>query len=361
MSSSIGKIFKLTTFGESHGIAIGGVLEGCPSGFNVDFDHIQDFLDKRKPGTKTIYSQRKETDKVEFLSGFFEGSTLGTPIGFMIRNSDQKSEDYDSLQKVFRPSHADYTYYQKYGIRDYRGGGRSSARETANWVVAGAIASQILKLKGVSIYSYVRSVADITLSTHYSDLDLNSTYNNDVRCPDSKVANKMKEKINLCKKNGDTIGGQIFTIIKGLPVGLGEPVFNKINASISRAIMSINACKGIAFGSGFSSTYRKGSEENDIFIKNADKLTTSTNNSGGIQGGISNGEDICFYSAFKPISTIMKTQKTTDIEGNTIDFEPSGRHDPCVLPRVVPVVSALSAMVVLDHYLLNQTVKISNL
>ena len=361
MSSSIGKLFRLTTFGESHGMAMGGVIDGCPSGFEIDFDHIQQFLDKRRPGASVIYSQRNESDKVEFVSGLLDGVTLGSPIGFFVKNSDQKSKDYSNYQDVFRPSHSDYTYESKYGIRDYKGGGRSSARETVSWVVAGAIATQILSLKNIHIYSYVSAVGDIVLDQHYSELDLNSIYSNNVRCPSKNTSSMIESLISACKKNGDTIGGHISTIIKGVPVGLGEPVFDKLNASLAKSIIGINACRGIEFGSGFSGSLRKGSEENDQFFVDSNSIKVKTNNSGGIQGGISNGQDIFFKSAFKPVSSIMKQQSTINNQLKQVDLMPAGRHDPCVVPRAVPIVSALTAIIVLDYYLLNKTTKLSDL
>ena len=361
MSSTLGKIFTLTTFGESHGIAIGGVLDGCPSGLDLDLDYVQKMLDRRKPGVSNITSERKESDKVEFLSGLFEGKTLGTPIGFIIKNKDAKSKDYSALKDVFRPSHADYTYDAKYGVRDYRGGGRSSARETANWVVAGAIASQILLKKGISIYSYVSSIGSIDLEHNYSELDLNNIYTNPVRCPSEKVSKSMVDLIKDYKLKGDTLGGCISTVVKGVSVGLGEPVFDKLNASISRAIMSINACRGIEFGSGFLSSQSKGSVQNDIFISQNNNISTKTNHSGGIQGGISNGNDIFFRSAFKPVSSISLEQETITKDNKEAVLSISGRHDPCVVPRAVPIVESLTAMVILDHFLLNKTTKISDL
>lgn len=361
MSSSIGKIFKLTTFGESHGVAIGGILEGCPAGLQIDFYAIQKNLNRRRPGSESIFSSRNEHDKVEFLSGILDGITLGTPIGFLINNQDQKPGDYNTFKDVFRPSHADYTYQEKYGLRDHRGGGRSSARETANWVVAGSIASQVLSLKGISIYSYVQSIGSVFLKSSVDELDLNLIYENEVRCPCQKMAKKMKDIINTCKDNGDTVGGEIFTIIKGLPPGLGAPVFNKLNASLAMAIMSVNACKGVAFGSGFLGARNKGSEENDVFVKDENGVRTLSNNSGGIQGGISNGEDICFQSAFKPVSTISKEQQSINSDFQKIHMKFTGRHDPCIVPRAVPVVSSLAAIVVLDHFLLNKTIKLTDL
>jgi|TARA_Y100000994_G_scaffold129383_1_gene106054 chorismate synthase len=361
MSSSIGTLFKLSTFGESHGLAIGGVIDGCPSGLKLDFKLIQDFLNKRRPGLGSLNSQRQEFDKVEFMSGIFNDITLGTPIGFIIKNIDSKSKDYDNLKNIFRPSHADFTYEKKYGIRDYRGGGRSSARETANWVVAGAIASQILKIKGINIFSYVSSVGGVDIKKKINKFDSELIYNNDVRCPCPKTAQKIREIIAICKSKGDTVGGCISTVVKGVPFGLGEPVFNKFQSGISKAIMGINACKGIAFGSGFSSSSKTGSEENDAFIVKSGSVSTSSNNSGGVQGGISNGQDICFHASFKPVSTIMKKQKTVDDKNNEITVSVFGRHDSCVVPRAVPIVESLTAITILDYYLLNKTTKISDI
>jgi len=361
MSSSIGNLFRLTTFGESHGSCIGGIIDGCPSGLSIDLNHVQAYLNKRKPGAASIFSQRKESDKVEFLSGFFKGVTLGTPIGFLIKNINQQSKDYDNLKDIYRPSHADFTYNKKYGIRDYRGGGRSSARETANWVVAGAIASQILQTKGVYIYSYVSSIGTVDIMKNNIDLDLDLIYSNIVRCPCSKSAKLMQTMIETCKSSGDTVGGCISTIVKGVPFGLGEPVFHKFQAGIARAIMSINACKGISFGSGFVSSTKTGSKENDEFILKSGSVRTKTNNSGGVQGGITNGEDICFHTAFKPVSTLMQNQNTVSDQSKEVVVRVSGRHDPCVVPRAVPIVESLTAIVILDYYLLNKTTKISDL
>jgi len=361
MSSSIGKLFRLTTFGESHGSAIGGVLEGCPAGLKIDFKYVQNYLDKRRPGANCLSSQRKEHDIVHFLSGIFNGVTLGTPIGFLIKNKDAKSSDYNNLKDVYRPSHADFTYDKKYGIRDYRGGGRSSARETANWVVAGSIASQILSKKGISIQSYVSSVGNVNIELDYKELDLDAIYTNEVRCPSEKVAKKMINVIQECQKNGDTVGGKVFCVVKNIPIGLGQPVFNKLQADLAKAIMSINACRGVEFGSGFLSSQSMGSCENDVFVVNKQDVGTKTNNSGGVQGGISNGEDLFFQAAFKPVSTIMQPQVTVDKKMKKKIINPSGRHDPCVVPRVVPIVDSLAAIVILDHYLLNKTTKMSDL
>jgi chorismate synthase len=361
MSSAIGNLFRLTTFGESHGSFIGGVIDGCPSGFSVDLRNIQECLNKRRPGVSSIVSQRKESDEVEILSGVFQGKTLGTPIGFLIKNTNQKSKDYDNLKSIYRPSHADFTYDKKYGIRDYRGGGRSSARETANWVVAGAIAAQILKTKGIDVYSYVSSVGGVDVSEDYVNLDLDSIYKNEVRCPCTQSAKLMQDVIKKCKNNGDTVGGCVSTVVKGVPFGLGEPVFNKFQAGIANAIMSVNACKGVSFGRGFSSSTKTGSKENDKFIVNSGVVSTKTNNSGGVQGGITNGEDVCFHASFKPVSTLMQSQNTINKDYKEVAFTALGRHDPCVVPRAVPVVESLTAIVILDYYLLNKTTKISDL
>jgi len=361
MSSSIGNLFRLTTFGESHGSSIGGIIDGCPSGFSIDLKSLQQYLDRRRPGASSIVSQRKEFDEVEILSGVFEGKSLGTPIGFLIKNIDQKSKDYDALKSVYRPSHADFTYDKKYGVRDYRGGGRSSARETANWVVAGAIAAQILKTKGIVVCSFVSSVGGVDISEDYVNLDLDAVYKNEVRCPCTKSAKLMQAVIKKCRDNGDTVGGCVSTVVKGVPFGLGEPVFNKFQAGISRAIMSINACKGISFGSGFSSSTKTGSMENDEFILNSGAVSTKTNNSGGVQGGITNGQDVYFHAAFKPVSTLMQSQNTVTADCKEIAFTAAGRHDPCVVPRAVCVVESLTAIVILDYYLLNKTTKISEL
>ncbi len=361
MSSTIGKLYRLTTFGESHGKYMGGVIDGCPSGLMININKVQDYLNKRRPGSAQIYSQRNEYDEVDFVSGIINGKTLGSPIAFLIKNQNHISKDYSEFKNVYRPSHADYTYEKKYGIRDYRGGGRSSARETVNWVVAGAIANQILNSKNIYIYSYVSAIGELLLNQHYNTLSLKNIYDNNVRCPSKNIATKMENLIRDCQSNGDTIGGKISTVIKGLPVGLGEPVFHKLNSSLARVIIGINACKGIEFGSGFLGASRKGSEENDQFFVDSDSVKVKTNNSGGIQGGISNGQDVFFNCAFKPVSTIMKSQSTLNSELKEVDFLPSGRHDPCVVPRAVPIVSALTAMVVLDYYLLSKTSKLSDL
>lgn len=354
--NSIGKLFKLTTFGESHGVAIGGVIEGFPANFSIDIAKIQAELDKRKPGQSAITTQRKENDQVEFLSGIFENKTIGTPIGFIIKNKDQQSQDYDHLKDVFRPSHADFTYHEKYGVRDYRGGGRSSARETACRVVAGAIAQQFLAQKGISFYAYTSKIGDLGIENHYNKYDL-TQLDPVVKCPDEAASKNMIALIEEIKNQGDSIGGQITGVIKGLPVGLGEPVFDKLHADIGKAMLSINAVKGFEYGSGFNSISMLGSAHNDSFSLQENKISTRTNYSGGVQGGISNGEDIYFNVAFKPVATLMKDQKTINDKGQEILLEGKGRHDPCVVPRAVPIVNAMSAMVIMDHYLRNLIVK----
>tara|TARA_B100000497_G_scaffold119634_1_gene147186 strand:+ start:760 stop:1824 length:1065 start_codon:yes stop_codon:yes gene_type:complete len=350
--NTFGSIFKLITFGESHGVAIGGVIDGCPAGIKVDFDAVQLELNRRKPGQSTIVTQRKEPDAVKFLSGIFEGSTTGTPIGFIIENTNQKPKDYTHIKDVFRPSHADYTYFEKYGQRDYRGGGRSSARETACRVVAGALAKQFLKT--IEINAYTSSVGEIVLNKSYKDLNLANAETNDVRCPDSEVAAQMISKIKSIRKQGDTIGGVISCVIKNVPIGLGEPVFDRLHAQLGKAMLSINAVKGFQYGSGFKGTQLKGSQHNDSFNPNG---STKTNLSGGIQGGISNGMDIYFDVAFKPVATIMKAQDTIDNKGKKIEMQGKGRHDPCVVPRAVPIVEAMAALVLADFILLNRLSK----
>ena len=354
----LGRLFRLTTFGESHGKAIGGVIDGCPAGINLDFEKIQSELDRRKPGQSKIVTQRKESDTVEFLSGIFESKTTGAPIGFIIYNENQKSKDYSHLENTFRPSHADYTYEQKYDIRDYRGGGRSSARETACRVVGGAVAKQVLQKKEISIEAYVSSVGEIELDKDYSQLNLQLTDSNIVRCPDHSTAEKMIQRIEEIRKQGDTIGGVVSFVIKGTPVGLGEPVFDRLHADLGKAMLSINAVKGFEYGSGFSGSRMKGSEHNDLFEASEGKIKTISNNSGGIQGGISNGEDIYGRVAFKPVATLMQKQTSVDKEGKEVIVEGRGRHDPCVVPRAVPIVEAMAAMVILDHLLINNTNKL---
>ena len=351
--NSFGKIFNLTTFGESHGEAIGGVIDGCPSGLSLDFDKIQAELNRRKPGQSEIVTQRKEPDAVKFLSGIFEGVTTGASIGFIIENANQKSKDYSHIKDVYRPSHADFTYDKKYGTRDYRGGGRSSARETACRVVAGAVAKQYLSF--IKINAYTSSVGDIYLEKPYKELDFSKTESNVVRCPDQDVAETMISRIKEIRKEGDTIGGTVTCVLQNVPIGLGEPVFDRLNAELGKAMLSINAAKGFEIGSGFCGTKMKGSEHNDIF--NADG-STKTNLSGGIQGGISNGEDIYFRVAFKPVATIMQKQETIDAKGNVLEMQGKGRHDPCVVPRAVPIVEAMAALVLADYYLLNKITKL---
>ncbi len=352
--NTFGHIFRLTSFGESHGRGIGGIIDGCPAGLEIDVDLIQQDLARRKPGQSKITTQRKEDDRVEFLSGVFEGKTQGTPIAFVIWNKDQHSGDYNDLKDVFRPSHADYTYTQKYGTRDHRGGGRSSARETIARVVAGAIAKQILAKVGVKVQAFVSQVGEIKLEKSYTELDLSKTEDNIVRCPDPVTAEQMIESIVNAGKERDTLGGVITGVASGTPAGWGEPVFNKLHADLGFAMLGINAVKGFEYGSGFAGTKLNGSQHNDIFINTETGVRTKTNNSGGIQGGISNGEDIYFNVAFKPIATLLKEQQTLDKEKKEITINPKGRHDPCVLPRAVPIVEAMAALVLVDHYLLNK-------
>ncbi len=347
--NSFGKIFKLTTFGESHGPAIGGVIEGCPAGISIDFEAITFEMQRRKPGQSAIVTQRKEEDEVKFLSGIFEEKTTGTPIGFFIKNKDQKSKDYSHIKDIYRPSHADFTYDKKYGIRDYRGGGRSSARETACRVVAGALAKQLLK--NIKITAYVSSVGEMELKKNYSELDFSEIEKNPVRCADAAMAHKMEDYIKSVRKEGDTIGGTVTCVIQNMPIGLGEPVFDKLHAELGKAMLSINAVKGFEYGSGFAGTRMKGSQHNDAFNEDG---STKSNHSGGIQGGISNGENIYFKVAFKPVATIMQKQETIDSKGNKAEAEGKGRHDPCVVPRAVPIVEAMAALVLADYYLLNK-------
>lgn len=355
--NSFGKNFTITTFGESHGEALGGIIDGCSAGLNIDLDFIQSELDRRRPGQSHIVTQRQEGDKVEFLSGIFEGKTMGTPIGFIIRNENQKSKDYDHNKDVYRPSHADYTYDAKYGMRDHRGGGRSSARETVCRVVAGAVAKLILKQSGITINAYTSQVGDIKLLKSYKDLDLSKTDSNIVRCPDALLADTMIQKIEQVRKAGDTIGGVISCVVKGTPVGLGEPVFDKLHADLGKAMLSINAVKGFEYGSGFEGVKMNGSQHNDLF-EGKGGIHTKTNHSGGIQGGISNGEDIYFRVAFKPVATIMQKQDTVNSKGEAVEMTGKGRHDPCVLPRAVPIVEAMAALVLVDHLLRAKSVKL---
>ena len=352
--NTFGRIFRLTSFGESHGRGIGGIIDGCPAGLELNIELIQQDLTRRKPGQSKITTQRKESDQVEFLSGVFEGKTQGTPIAFAIWNKDQHSNDYNDLKDIYRPSHADYTYIQKYGTRDHRGGGRSSARETIARVVAGAIAKQILAKAGVKVDAFVSRVGEIKLGKPYQELDLSKTEDNIVRCPDSETAEKMISRIEAAAKDRDTVGGVITGVATGVPAGWGEPVFNKLHADLGFAMLGINAVKGFEYGSGFEGTKLSGSEHNDVFIRSKHGIRTKTNNSGGIQGGISNGEDVYFNVAFKPIATLLKEQQTVDKNNNETTINPKGRHDPCVLPRAVPIVEAMAALVLVDHYLLSK-------
>ncbi|MBO7069524.1 MAG: chorismate synthase [Bacteroidaceae bacterium] len=354
--NSFGQIFRITTFGESHGAAVGGVIDGMPAGILVDEDFIQYELDRRRPGQSRLTTARNEADKVEILSGTFEGKTTGCPIGFLVRNTNQHSQDYENMRDVFRPSHADYTYTQKYGIRDHRGGGRSSARETISRVVAGAFAKLALRQMGISIQAYTQQVGGITLPGTYKDYDLSLTESNDVRCPDLTYAQKMADLITKVKAEGDTIGGVVSCVIKGCPIGLGEPVFGKLHALLGHAMLSINAVKGFEYGLGFAGVTERGSQQNDKMIPLPNgKIGFATNNSGGIQGGISNGEDIYFRVAFKPVATLLMEQDTVTADGEATKLTARGRHDACVLPRAVPVVEAMAAITILDAYLLQQT------
>ena len=351
--NTFGEIFRLTTFGESHGPAIGGVIDGMPAGISIDLGVVQHELDRRRPGQSALTTPRKESDRVEILSGLFEGKTTGTSIGFIIRNENQHSADYDNLCDVFRPSHADYTYYNKYGIRDHRGGGRASARETAARCVAGAFAKIALQTQGIDVKAYTSQVGGIALPGTYKDYDLNAIESNAVRCPDAATAEKMADLIKSVKAEGDTIGGIITGVITGVPVGVGEPAFGKLHAALGAAMLSINAAKGFDYGSGFAGVTQRGSEQNDLFVTdNEGHVHTLTNNSGGIQGGISNGEDIYFRVAFKPVATLLREQATIDKEGHAATVKARGRHDACVLPRAVPVVESMAAMTLLDYLLL---------
>ena len=351
--NSFGTLFKLTTFGESHGSAIGGVIDGCPAGLKIDFNSLKKDMIRRMPGQSKITTSRKEPDTVQFLSGIFEGITTGTPLAFIIENTNQKPKDYSHIKDVYRPSHADYTFEKKFGHRDYRGGGRASARETACRVVAGAIAKQLIK--DIKITAFVSSVGDIYINKPYQDLDFNKIETTIVRCPDLHVADKMIQKIEEVKKTGDTLGGTVMCVLQNVPVGLGEPVFEKLHAQLGKAMLSINAVKGFEYGSGFCATSMKGSEHNDLFNEDG---TTQTNLSGGIQGGISNGMDIYFRVAFKPVATLIQQQQALNSEGNLVQMKGKGRHDPCVVPRAVPIVEAMAALVLADFALINKTNKI---
>ena len=356
--NTIGKIFKVTTFGESHGAAVGGVIDGIPAGIEIDLDKVQQELNRRRPGQSAIVTPRNEKDQVKILSGIFEGKTTGCPIGFIVENANQHSSDYENIRNTFRPSHADFTYSSKYGIRDHRGGGRSSARETISRVVAGAMAKQALEQIGISIYAYTSQVGNIGIDKDYTKYDLSLIESNDVRCPDPEVATLMHKLIAEVKADGDTIGGVITGVIKGAPVGLGDPSFGKLHARLGEAMLSINAAKGFEYGMGFDGVGRRGSEMVDLFTNTGGTIRTTTNHSGGIQGGISNGEDIYFRVAFKPVATLLKKVETVDKDGNPTILKAKGRHDPCVLPRAVPIVEAMAAIVILDAYLLNKTSRI---
>lgn len=359
MSSTYGTIFKISTFGESHGKAIGVVIDGCPAGVDFDEAYIQHELDRRKPGQSRITTQRKESDEFQVLSGIFEGKTTGTPIAMVIPNEDQRSKDYGHIAHQFRPSHADYTYTAKYGVRDYRGGGRSSARETAARVAAGALAKILLSSQQITIQAYVSQVGKIKLGKEYWELDLSKTDDNAVRCPDEVVAQQMFDFIDETRKKGDSIGGIITCVIKGVPAGWGEPVFDKLHAELGKAMLGINAVKGFEYGSGFEGVELYGSQHNDEFFMGEDgKVHTRTNHSGGIQGGISNGEDIYFRVAFKPVATIMQDQESVDDTGEKVTVSGKGRHDPCVLPRAVPIVEAMAALVLADFSLRSKTNKL---
>jgi len=356
MRNIFGNVFTLSTFGESHGQAIGGVIDGMPAGVDIDLDFIQQELNRRRPGQSKITTSRQEADQVEILSGVFEGKTTGCPIGFIVRNSNQRSADYENMRRVFRPSHADFTYYSKYGIRDHRGGGRSSARETISRCVGGALAKLALRQLGIHITAYTSQVGSIAIERDYSLYDFSEIERNIVRCPDPKIAEQMVALISEVKEQGDTIGGVISCVVKGCPVGLGEPAFSKLHAALGAAMLSINAVKGFEYGEGFDGVCGRGSDQNDIFTSKDGAIRTLTNHSGGIQGGISNGNDIFFRVAFKPVATLLREQPTVDVEGRKTMLEVKGRHDPCVLPRAVPVVEAMAAMTILDFYLLNKTV-----
>lgn len=356
--NEFGIIYRLTSFGESHGAAVGGVVDGMPAGITIDVNEVQRQLNRRRPGQSAIVTQRNEKDRVRFLSGIFEGVTTGTPIGFVVENEDHHSNDYSNIRDVFRPSHADYTYTSKYGIRDYRGGGRSSARETIARVVAGALAMQALGQIGVTVTAYTSQVGNIALDNDYRHYDLSTIESNDVRCPDADAAARMHELIRQVQADGDTIGGTVTCVVKGVPVGLGEPVFDKLHARLAYAMMSINAAKGFDYGMGFDGVGNRGSQMNDAFICTDGHISTTTNRSGGIQGGISNGEDIYFRVAFKPVATLLRDVETIDKDGRATTLHARGRHDPCVLPRAVPIVEAMAAMTIFDMYLLNRTARL---
>ena len=358
MFNSFGNIFRLTSFGESHGKGIGGVIDGYPSGINIDVGFVQAELARRRPGQSSLTSSRQEPDEVEFLSGIFEGKSTGCPIGFIVWNRNQNTKDYDELRKVYRPSHADYTYRVKYGIRDYRGGGRSSARETISRVVGGALAKLALRKLGISITAYTSQVGPIRLEENYTAYDLSLVENNPVRCPDPQKAQEMAAYIEQVKAEGDTIGGVVTCVIKGCPIGVGQPVFGKLQSALASGMLSINAAKAFEYGDGFKGLKQKGSEQNDVFYNNGGRIMTHTNHSGGIQGGISNGQDIYFRVAFKPVATVLMEQHTVNIDGVDTTLKARGRHDPCVLPRAVPIVEAMAAMTLLDFYLIDKTTQL---
>ncbi len=357
MRNTFGNIYTLTTFGESHGEAVGGVIDGMPAGIDIDMQFIQAELDRRRPGQSDVTTSRQEADRVEILSGVFEGKTTGTPIGFIVRNTNHHSQDYESMRCLFRPSHADFTYQKKYGIRDHRGGGRSSARITISRCVGGAFAKLVLRQMGISVRAYTSQVGNIALEPDYRRYDLSLTETNVVRCPDPMKAEAMAQLIRQIKSEGDTIGGVITCVVSGCPIGLGEPEFGKLHAALGGAMLSINAVKGFEYGEGFASASKRGSELNDIFVNDSGAISTTTNHSGGIQGGVSNGQDIYFRVAFKPVATLLQDQSTVDLEGTPTTFKARGRHDPCVLPRAVPIVEAMAAMVILDYILIEKTVK----
>ena len=354
MGNTFGNIFTLTTFGESHGEAVGGVIDGMPPGIDVDLDFIQHELDRRRPGQSDLTTARAEADRIELLSGTFEGKTTGAPIGFVVRNTNHHSQDYENMRCLFRPSHADFTYYKKYGIRDHRGGGRTSARTTISRCVGGAFAKLVLQRYGISVAAYTSQVGDIALEHDYHHYDLAEAERNATRCPDAAKAEEMAALIRQVKSEGDTIGGVITCVVKGCPVGLGEPEFGKLHAALGGAMLSINAVKGFEYGEGFASATKRGSQSNDLFTSDGSNISTATNRSGGIQGGVSNGQDIYFRVAFKPVATILQEQATVDTEGNPTTLKARGRHDPCVLPRAVPIVEAMAAMVTLDYLLLQK-------
>ena len=353
--NSFGTLLRLTTFGESHGTAIGGVLDGYPAGVAIDEAFVRGEMQRRRPGQSAITTSRNEADEVHFLSGVFEGRSTGTPIAFVIVNSNNRSNDYDNLRETFRPSHADYVYDRKYGVRDHRGGGRSSARETAVRVCAGALAKLALKQLGIEVVAYTSQVGEIALDNSYDSYDISLAETNAVRCPDPVKAAGMEQLILDVKRAGDTVGGVVTCVVKGVPVGLGEPLYNKLSSSLASAMLSINAAKGFEYGNGFAAAAGRGSQQNDIFYNNGDGIATRTNNSGGIQGGISNGNDIYFRVAFKPVATLLVEQPTVTTDGSETLLQARGRHDPCVVPRAVPVVEAMAALVLLDHYLLDRS------